>query len=140
MNSKPDINNELKFPELMKGKKVELFHCQTCGYHPHVLITGFHQYNSNPLYSKIVRIYPQWTEIVETIVHETCSDDFEIFETLTCCNCGKHGTMSSIPSEFLQSCGLLHEMDESNTVEIQSQRSNWFKSIIRLIEKKLRIS
>ncbi len=128
-----DINLELNFPELMKGKKVELFHCQKCGYHPHVLITGFHKHNSYPLYTKVVRIYPQWTDIVETITHKVCSDDFEIIETLTCFNCGSNGEMKSIPRNFLQSCGLIREMDGCITVENQIKKQNWLIKIIKSI-------
>ncbi len=105
MYSKPDINNELNYPELTDGKNVELFHCHKCGYHPQVLVTGYHKQNSDAVYSRVLLLYPQWTNIVESILHAPYSTDIEIIECITCLKCGGNGEMVSIPKIILQSCG-----------------------------------
>lgn len=132
-------NNELHFPELENGKTIPLFHCDKCGFHPHVFVNGYQANNSHLIYSRYESIYPRYTKINETICHCVLNSDEEIIEIITCMKCGESGKMVQVPEAFLKSCGLLDKIPDCITVRNDSKPVFWVKRTVRSLLQFLRL-
>ena len=135
MIAKKQINYELKYPQ-DNVRTIELFHCHKCGYHPNALISGYHKHTSDIIFTRVLSIYPQNTDIIETIMYCKHPIDCELIEIITCMNCKSIGEMVQVPSYFLENSGLISRYNDNyicNSNKSLKKIPDLIKSILKKI-------
>jgi hypothetical protein len=137
MTANKKINYELKYPQ-GNVRTIELFHCHKCGYHPNALISGYHKNTADIIFTRVLSIYPQNTEIIETIMYCKQPTDCELIEIITCMNCKCVGEMVQVPSYFLENSGLISHHND-NYICNSNKSSKKIPDLIKSILKKIGI-
>jgi len=98
---------------------IELFYCHECGFHSKVISVMWIEGDETNTITQLKNIKPGKTEFVEKINQTIFKKEGKLIEENICGNCGKTGSIKTVPKTILELQGVIIYNDD-NTSDINN--------------------